>query len=180
MGRLPCGSSSGAGRDERVADWWDRLFQDDRGGLQVRSPEGTFVDATPIEGTVVVNAGDLLARWSNDTIKSTIHRVVEPPTKSNKYPARYSIAYVHHVASLSTKHARLWRLTALESKSNARQVLLQPQLQEPYRGHPGDIYDRHREEVRWHQQWGLPGAAVGGYLLTCFGVVSMWSQLRRR
>jgi hypothetical protein len=52
------------------------------------------VDATPIEGTVVVNAGDLLARWSNDTIKSTIHRVVEPPTKSDKYPARYSIAYV--------------------------------------------------------------------------------------
>ena len=70
-----------------------RLFQDSRGGLQVKSPEGTFVDATPIEGTVVVNAGDLLARWSNDTIKSTIHRVVEPPTKSDKYPARYSIAY---------------------------------------------------------------------------------------
>ena len=74
------------------------LFQDARGGLQVRSPSGVFVDATPIEGTVVVNAGDLLARWSNDTIKSTVHRVVEPPGKRGKgegieYPARYSIAY---------------------------------------------------------------------------------------
>ncbi|KAF4984539.1 hypothetical protein FDECE_17066 [Fusarium decemcellulare] len=70
------------------------LFQDDRGGLQVRSPTGQFVDATPIPGTVVVNAGDLLARWSNDTIKSTIHRVVEPPRKeSDTYPPRYSIAY---------------------------------------------------------------------------------------
>ncbi|KFA68839.1 hypothetical protein S40285_01151 [Stachybotrys chlorohalonatus IBT 40285] len=70
------------------------LFQDNRGGLQVRSPTGRFVDATPIEGTVVVNAGDLLARWSNDTIKSTIHRVVEPPSKgSDTYPPRYSIAY---------------------------------------------------------------------------------------
>ncbi|KAH7162504.1 hypothetical protein B0J13DRAFT_517764 [Dactylonectria estremocensis] len=70
------------------------LFQDTRGGLQVKSPSGQFVDATPIEGTVVVNAGDLLARWSNDTIKSTIHRVVEPPRKSaDSYPPRYSIAY---------------------------------------------------------------------------------------
>ncbi|KAK7430043.1 hypothetical protein QQZ08_003434 [Neonectria magnoliae] len=70
------------------------LFQDNRGGLQVKSPNGQFVDATPIEGTVVINAGDLLARWSNDTIKSTIHRVVEPPRKAEQsYPPRYSIAY---------------------------------------------------------------------------------------
>ena len=74
------------------------LFQDSAGGLQVESPNGTFVDATPIPGTVVINAGDLLARWSNDTIKSTKHRVVEPPrppTDGNGgvYPARYSIAY---------------------------------------------------------------------------------------
>lgn len=74
------------------------LFQDERGGLQVRSPQGTFVDATPIPGSVVINAGDLLARWSNDAIKSTLHRVVEPPRKETAgedgvYPARYSVAY---------------------------------------------------------------------------------------
>ncbi|KAL3464161.1 hypothetical protein BJX64DRAFT_97759 [Aspergillus heterothallicus] len=74
------------------------LFQDRRGGLQARSPEGTFVDVTPFTDTVVINAGDLLARWSNDTIKSTRHRVVEPPTaygedESDVYPDRYSIAY---------------------------------------------------------------------------------------
>lgn len=70
------------------------LFQDSRGGLQVKSPTGAFVDATPIEDTCVVNAGDLLARWSNDNIKSTIHRVVEPPSGDGDiYPARYSIAY---------------------------------------------------------------------------------------
>lgn len=58
------------------------------------------MDATPIPGTIVVNAGDLLARWSNDTIKSTKHRVVEPPAKADDahadadaYPPRYSIAY---------------------------------------------------------------------------------------
>lgn len=68
------------------------LFQDAAGGLQVQSPNGQFVDATPIPDTCVVNAGDLLARWSNDTIKSTIHRVVEPPRKTDEHPARYSIA----------------------------------------------------------------------------------------
>lgn len=68
------------------------LFQDSAGGLQVQSPSGEYVDATPIEGTCVVNAGDLLARWSNDTIKSTVHRVVEPPRKTDEYPPRYSIA----------------------------------------------------------------------------------------
>lgn len=72
------------------------LFQDERGGLQVRAPGGSFVDVRPIADTIVVNAGDLLARWSNDLIKSTRHRVVEPPssfTEVKEYPARYSIGY---------------------------------------------------------------------------------------
>jgi isopenicillin N synthase-like dioxygenase len=56
------------------------------------------VDATPIPDTIVINAGDLLTRWSNDTIKSTKHRVVEPPPKeglegADAYPPRYSVAY---------------------------------------------------------------------------------------
>jgi isopenicillin N synthase-like dioxygenase len=73
------------------------LFQDNIGGLEVRSPQGTFVRAKPIEGTIVLNAGDLLSRWSNDEIRSTHHRVVQPPAQegdmSEIYPARYSIAY---------------------------------------------------------------------------------------
>lgn len=86
------------------------LFQDTVGGLQVQSPKGTFVNAKPIPGTVVVNAGDLLARWANDRIKSTLHRVVEPDRcdedvvvlgekgdggkeGAEYYPARYAIAY---------------------------------------------------------------------------------------
>jgi len=73
------------------------LFQDNVGGLEVKGPKGNFVRATPIENTIVVNAGDLLSRWSNDEIKSTKHRVVQPPAKpedeSDTYPARYSIAY---------------------------------------------------------------------------------------
>ena len=71
------------------------LFQDDKGGLEVLSPKGQYVPATPIPGTIVVNAADLLQRWSNDVIKSTEHRVVAPPSPpiDDMYPARYSIAY---------------------------------------------------------------------------------------
>ncbi len=75
------------------------LFQDKRGGLQVERPErdGVWLDVEPKEDTIVINAGDLLARWSNDMIRSTKHRVVEPPRRGTEkdggHPPRYSVAY---------------------------------------------------------------------------------------
>ncbi|KAL8665718.1 MAG: hypothetical protein Q9202_002028 [Teloschistes flavicans] len=72
------------------------LFQDNRGGLQVERKDGSFTDVTPIEGTIILNAGDMLSRWSNGEIRSTRHRVVEPPMKmggQDSYPPRYSVAY---------------------------------------------------------------------------------------
>ncbi|KAF7292213.1 Thymine dioxygenase [Mycena indigotica] len=73
------------------------LFQDDVGGLEVEDPAqpGVYIAAQPIPGAVIVNAGDLLKRWSNDVIKSTKHRVRAPPTaaKDGVTPARYSIPY---------------------------------------------------------------------------------------
>lgn len=52
------------------------LWQDDIGGLEVRRLDGRWIDAAPIEGSFVINVGDLLARWSNDRFASTPHRVV--------------------------------------------------------------------------------------------------------
>lgn len=53
------------------------LWQDDNGGLQVRERQsGAWIDAPPLPGTLVVNVGDLLGRWSNDRFASTPHRVV--------------------------------------------------------------------------------------------------------
>lgn len=54
------------------------LYQDDAGGLQVQNRQGQWIDAPPIDGTFVVNIGDMLARWSNDLYKSTPHRVISP------------------------------------------------------------------------------------------------------
>ena len=53
------------------------LWQDDSGGLEVRERQtGDWIAAPPIPGTLVVNVGDLLGRWSNDRFASTPHRVV--------------------------------------------------------------------------------------------------------
>ncbi|KAG1901781.1 flavonol synthase/flavanone 3-hydroxylase [Suillus fuscotomentosus] len=73
------------------------LFQDDVGGLEVESPHGSgnFVAVSPIPGTVVFNIGDFLMRWSNDTLKSTLHRVRAPPNdgKLEMIKERFSIPY---------------------------------------------------------------------------------------
>ena len=52
------------------------LCQDSVGGLQVQGLDGEWLEAPPIDGTLVVNVGDLLARWTDGIYRSTYHRVV--------------------------------------------------------------------------------------------------------
>ncbi|KXT01844.1 hypothetical protein AC578_2148 [Pseudocercospora eumusae] len=58
------------------------------------------------------HAGELLARWTNYNIESTVDRVVEPPTQSNTQPARCSIPYSCHPHHDSMIHATLRTHTA--------------------------------------------------------------------
>ncbi|KAI0442605.1 hypothetical protein F4803DRAFT_562172 [Xylaria telfairii] len=57
------------------------LWQDSIGGLQVLTPEGQWIKAPPIEGTIVVNIGDYMMRLCNDIYKSTVHRVTNESTQ---------------------------------------------------------------------------------------------------
>lgn len=68
------------------------LAQDDLGGLEVCLPDGTWIEAKPIENTFVVNLGDLIPRWTNGLYNSNPHRV------RNKYSEgqpRFSIPYFY-------------------------------------------------------------------------------------
>ncbi|MBD2256434.1 isopenicillin N synthase family oxygenase [Pseudanabaena sp. FACHB-2040] len=67
------------------------LFQDAQSGLQVKTPAGEWIAATPKGDAVLVNLGDLMQRWSNDRFRSTPHRVVLP-TGAAVSQSRYSMA----------------------------------------------------------------------------------------
>jgi isopenicillin N synthase-like dioxygenase len=50
------------------------LSQDSLGGLQVRNAAGDWIDVPPLDGSFVVNIGDLFAMWTNDLFTSNLHR----------------------------------------------------------------------------------------------------------
>lgn len=67
------------------------LFQDPIGGLEICTPENGWIPAPHIPETIVVNIGDAMQRWTNDELRSTPHRVVNPEGKLS-YRSRYSVA----------------------------------------------------------------------------------------
>ncbi len=67
-------------------------------GLQVLRRDGKWIPITALPDQLVVNVGDMLERLTNRKLKSTIHRVVNPPRESMNVP-RYSIPFFMHPRS---------------------------------------------------------------------------------
>lgn len=65
------------------------------GGLQLLSKEGKWLDIVPEEDEIVINVGDMLQRLTNNYLKSTTHRVVNPPREEWHLP-RLSIPFFLH------------------------------------------------------------------------------------
>jgi len=67
-------------------------------GLQVKNHNGDWIDAMAEPNEIMINVGDMLARHSNNKLKSTIHRVTNPP-KEMWGTSRYSIPFFMHPIS---------------------------------------------------------------------------------
>lgn len=74
------------------------LLQDSTGGLQVKDKTGQWQHVPKVEGAFVINIGDLMQRWTNDSWVSTLHRVVNPPGQEAQSKARrQSVAFFQNI-----------------------------------------------------------------------------------
>ncbi|KAK3680493.1 hypothetical protein LTR37_021206 [Vermiconidia calcicola] len=126
----------GVGAHKDSSGWLTFLYQpSSEPGLEVLSSTSTWIPATPIAGTFVVNFGNAFEAATVGTVKATTHRVVAPGPAS---PTRYSIPFfqglpldmtVSEVQSYIPEHVRQMRgsVTGVESEA---QTFLDPRWDE--------------------------------------------------
>ena len=85
-------------------------------GLQVLRHDGSWIPITALPNQLVVNVGDMLERLTNGVLRSTIHRVVNPPRQLMNTP-RFSIPFFMHPRSEMSLDA----LPECVSSSNPKQ-----------------------------------------------------------
>ncbi|HSN08540.1 MAG TPA: 2-oxoglutarate and iron-dependent oxygenase domain-containing protein [Hanamia sp.] len=68
------------------------------GGLEILTKQNEWVPVTSLENQIVVNVGDMLQRLTNNKLKSTTHRVVNPP-RELWHTSRFSIPFFLHPKS---------------------------------------------------------------------------------
>lgn len=64
-------------------------------GLEVLRLDGKWIAVTALPDQIIINVGDMLDRLTNHKLKSTIHRVVNPPKEKMK-TSRFSIPFFMH------------------------------------------------------------------------------------
>lgn len=64
-------------------------------GLEVLRKDGTWIPLNAKPGQLIVNVGDMLSRLTNNRLRSTIHRVSNPPIEKRGV-SRYSIPFFMH------------------------------------------------------------------------------------
>src|SRR5580693_5664919 len=70
--------------------------EDKPGGLQVLNQARAWVDVPIAPDSFIVNIGELMARWTNERWKATLHRVVNPPPDQAPMSRRLSLVFFHN------------------------------------------------------------------------------------
>ena len=108
------------------------LRQDAVGGLEVLDLEDHWVGVESVPGAFVINIGDLMARWTNDRWRSTLHRVVDPPDSAAAKARRQSIPYFQN-ANWSAEISCLPTCLAPGETPRYEPVLAGPHLMSKFR-----------------------------------------------
>ena len=74
------------------------LLGAEEAGLELLTKDGRWIPVAPNPGELVVNIGDMLQRLTNGQLRSTTHRVVNPPPERRGF-SRYSMPYFLHFRS---------------------------------------------------------------------------------
>jgi isopenicillin N synthase-like dioxygenase len=102
------------------------LPQSNSRGLEIQRLDGTWQEVVPVPGAFIINLGDLMARWTNNRWRSTLHRVVNPEHTHDPLSRRQSIAYFHQ----PNWHANISTIpTCMDSSSSTS---YEPVLSGPY------------------------------------------------
>jgi len=96
------------------------LYQDDIGGLQVRTKKGEWINSEPLPGSFVVIIGDCFQMWSNGRYRSAEHRVVYGGSKKNRLSIVFLLDFMDKMEICSPpelideKHPQMYRAVTFE------------------------------------------------------------------
>uniref|UniRef100_A0A7S2VVK6 Fe2OG dioxygenase domain-containing protein n=1 Tax=Chlamydomonas chlamydogama TaxID=225041 RepID=A0A7S2VVK6_9CHLO len=135
--------------------WLTILAQNNIGGLQVQGLDGQWIDATPIDNTILINLGDVLQWWSGGLLRATPHRVLP-----NAHPttARISLPLFYEPCLHAVVRPMQWSGEQLEELEQAQGV----------RPVPGAALPEWAPLVPGGAGGGTPGLLYGEYLLTTY------------
>jgi isopenicillin N synthase-like dioxygenase len=108
------------------------LRQDSVGGLEVLDQHAGWVPVEPVPGAFVINLGELMARWTNDRWRSTLHRVVDPADGARARARRQSMPFFQN-ANWSAEIACLPTCLEPGDKPKYPPVLAGPYLMDKFR-----------------------------------------------
>ncbi len=96
------------------------LAQNEIPGLSIRLPNGRWLDAPALPGSILVNGGDLLRRWTNDRFLATPHRVINRSGQSGMRSRSSWIAITIGEWSVCSHYSYRANATALMTDHQSR------------------------------------------------------------